>query len=209
MFITFEGIEGSGKGVMLGRTLDWLRRAGHSVLATREPGGSELGAALRALLLDTRNSDMAPEAELFLYLADRAQHVASKIRPALAGGQVTLSDRYADSTIVYQGYGRGLDVDELFRLNDLAVQGLWPDLTLVLDLDVETGLERALRRNREQGLAEKEGRFEAESLFFHARIRSGYQAWAARHPERIRLVDASGSPAEVFGRIEPLLKALR
>ncbi|MDR1125754.1 MAG: dTMP kinase [Deltaproteobacteria bacterium] len=209
MFITFEGIEGSGKGVMLGLTLDWLRRAGHSVLATREPGGSELGAALRALLLDTRNSDMAPEAELFLYLADRAQHVASKIRPALAGGQVALSDRYADSTIVYQGYGRGLDVDELFRLNDLAVKGLWPDLTLVLDLDVETGLERALRRNREQGLAEKEGRFEAESLFFHAKIRSGYQAWAARHPERIRLVDASGSPAEVFGRIEPLLKALR
>ena len=208
MFITFEGIEGSGKGVMLGRTLDWLRRAGRDPLETREPGGSELGAALRALLLDTRNSDIAPEAELFLYLADRAQHVAAKIRPALAGGRLVVSDRYADSTIVYQGYGRGLDVDELFRLNDLAVKGLWPDLTLVLDLDVETGLGRAIRRNRELGLAEKEGRFEAESLAFHKKIRSGYRAWAARHPGRIRLIDASGNPDEVFARIEPLLKAL-
>lgn len=209
MFITFEGIEGSGKGVMLARTLDWLRQAGYDLLETREPGGSELGAALRALLLDTRNSDISPEAELFLYLADRAQHVAARIRPALSEGKLVVSDRYADSTIVYQGYGRGLDVDELYRLNNLAVQGLWPDLTLVLDLDVETGLGRAIRRNRELGLAEKEGRFEAESLAFHNKIRAGYQDWAARHPGRIRLIDASGSPDEVFARIEPLLMALQ
>lgn len=205
MFITFEGIEGSGKGVMLRRTLEWLRAAGCNVLETREPGGSELGAALRALLLDTRNRDLAPEAELFMYLADRAQHVSAKIRPALEAGQLVVSDRYADSTIVYQGYGRGLDLEELFRLNDLAVKGLWPDLTLVLDLEVEVGLGRAIKRNRELGLDESEGRFEAESLAFHNKIRAGYQAWAARHPKRIRLIDASGSPDEVFARIEPLL----
>jgi dTMP kinase len=193
---------------MLELCLAWLGARGCPVLRTREPGGSPLGVRLREILLHAENSRITPEAELFLYLADRAQHVGEVILPALRAGLTVLSDRYADSTIVYQGYGRGLDLEELFRLNDLAVQGLWPDLTLLLDLDVQTGLERARRRNQELGLTEKEGRFEAEEPAFHARIRAGYRSWAAGRPERIRLINAEGSPAEVFARIEPLLRAL-
>jgi dTMP kinase len=208
MFITFEGIDGSGKGTMLKLCLAWLGARGCPALQTREPGGSPLGGRLREMLLNAENSRITPEAELFLYLADRAQHVEEVIRPALRAGLTVLSDRYADSTIVYQGYGRGLDIEELFRLNNLAVRGLWPDFTLVLDLDVHTGLERALKRNQELGLTRKEGRFEAEEPAFHARIRSGYRSWAAGRPERIRLVDAEGSPEEVFARIEPLLRSV-
>jgi dTMP kinase len=208
MFITFEGIEGSGKSAMLELCRACLASRGRRTLQTREPGGSPLGIRLRELLLDIENSRIIPEAELFLYLADRAQHVREVIRPALEAGLDVLSDRYADSTVVYQGYGRGLDIENLFRLNNLAVQGLWPDLTLVLDLEVETGLQRAIKRNLAQGLTEKEGRFEAEALDFHAKIRAGYRAWAERHPERIKLVDATGSREEVFARIEPWLRGL-
>ena len=208
MFITFEGIEGSGKGTMLEKTHAWLTSKGIDVLLTREPGGSSLGAELRAMLLHTRNSGLCAEAELFLYLADRAQHVTELVRPALNSGGTVLSDRYADSTIVYQGYGRGLDVEVLLRLNDLAVGGLWPDLTIVLDLEVETGLGRAKKRNKSLGLEDSEGRFEAESLAFHSRVREGYKCLAANQPERIRLINAEGSPEQVFSRIEPLLQDL-
>jgi dTMP kinase len=208
MFITFEGIEGSGKSDMLELCRAWLASRGRRTLQTREPGGSPLGVCLRELLLNVENSRIIPEAELFLYLADRAQHVREVIRPALETGLAVLSDRYADSTIVYQGYGRGLDIENLFRMNNLAVQGLWPDLTLVLDLEVETGLQRAIKRNRAHGLTEKEGRFEAESPDFHAKIRSGYRDWAERQSERIKLVDATGSRKEVFARIEPWLQGL-
>ena len=207
MFITFEGIEGSGKGTLLRRSLEWLSRRGCPAMQTREPGGCSLGLSLRSVLLSTA-SCISPEAELFLYLADRAQHVAEVIRPALEQGRVVLSDRFADSTIVYQGYGRGLDPQELFRLNNLAVRGLWPDLTLVLDLDVAVSLARARKRNAEQGLTEKEGRFEAEDLTFHTRVREGYRQWAALHPDRLRLIDASGEPDVVFARLEPYLAAV-
>ncbi|MDL2306807.1 dTMP kinase [Desulfovibrio sp. OttesenSCG-928-C06] len=206
MFITFEGIEGSGKGTMLERAVAWIEQRGKGVLCTREPGGSELGVRLRAILLDSRNSDITSRAELFLYLADRAQHVEQVIRPALASGKVVVSDRYADSTIVYQGFGRGLDPQELFKLNDVAVGGLWPELTLVLDLDVETGLERARSRNQQLGIEEKEGRFEAESLAFHTKVREGYRSWAKLHPGRVRIVDASGTPDEVFARVCVMLE---
>jgi dTMP kinase len=208
MFITFEGIEGSGKGTILGLCCAHLAAQGRKVLQTREPGGSSLGSSLRDILLNAGNRSITPEAELFLYLADRAQHVAEVIRPALRAGSAVVSDRYADSTIVYQGYGRGLEIEELFRCNNLAVKGLWPDLTLVLDLDVETSLQRAVNRNRKLGLSVKEGRFEAESLDFHTRIRAGYRNWATRNPERIKLVDATGNPQEVFARIEPVLRDL-
>jgi dTMP kinase len=178
-----------------------LDNRGGSVLRTREPGGSELGKSLRALLLDTRH-EVAPEAELFLYLADRAQHVRQVIRPALAAGRLVLSDRYADSTIVYQGYGRGLPVERLFELNQMAVGGLWPDLTLLFDLDPAVGLARAKARNAERGLEVSEGRFEAEALAFHQRVREGYLAWAGRFPERFRLINAGFSPEEVYAQVE-------
>ncbi len=207
MFITFEGIEGSGKGTVLARVEAWLRGENLPLFRTREPGGSELGKSLRALLLDARQ-DIAPEAELFLYLADRAQHVYRHIRPALAAGTHVISDRYADSTIVYQGYGRGLDVEELFRLNQIAVGGLWPDCTIVLDITPEVGLARARARNLREGLEVAEGRFEAESLAFHQRIREGYLCWAARNSKRSYVVDASVPPDAVFAAVRAVLAPL-
>lgn len=198
MFITFEGMEGSGKSTALNRVQQALLDAGHGVLLTREPGGSRLGRTLRSILLDLSNDDIVPEAELFLYLADRAQHVGQVIRPALAEGVVVLSDRYADSTVVYQGYGRGLDPERLRELNDMAVGGLWPDLTLVFDLPPEEGLRRAMTRNLREGTSVSEGRFEAEHLAFHARVREGYLTWAALHPARFRVVDATRTPDQVF-----------
>ncbi|NHZ47233.1 dTMP kinase [Nitratidesulfovibrio liaohensis] len=206
MFITFEGMEGSGKSTALNRVQQALLDAGHGVLLTREPGGSRLGRTLRSILLDLSNDDIVPEAELFLYLADRAQHVGQVIRPALAEGVVVLSDRYADSTVVYQGYGRGLDPERLRELNDMAVGGLWPDLTLVFDLPPEEGLRRAMTRNLREGTSVSEGRFEAEHLAFHARVREGYLTWAALHPARFRVVDATRTPDEVF---EDVMGAVR
>ncbi len=206
MFITFEGIEGSGKGTAIKKTAVLLAELGREVVLTREPGGSALGASLRAVLLDAANTDICPEAELFMYLADRAQHVQQVIRPALEQGKSVISDRFADSTIVYQGYGRGLQVPKLYDLNDIALRGLWPDLTIVLDLDPKVGLERARRRNAELGLTMAEGRFEAESLAFHTRVREGYRHWAGEHASRITLVDASGSEEEVFARITKVIR---
>ncbi len=204
MFITFEGIEGSGKGTLLGHVQRWFAEAGIAFLATREPGGSELGGLLRAILLDARNH-VVPEAELFLYLADRAQHVRTVIRPALDAGKVVLSDRYADSTTVYQGYGRQLPLETLAALNEMAVGGLWPHLTVLLDLPPEIGLARANTRNQALGLTVTEGRFEAENLAFHARIREGYLAFARSNAHRFVVVDATRSPEEVFAHVRGII----
>ncbi|WP_461208804.1 dTMP kinase [Desulfocurvus sp. DL9XJH121] len=197
MFITFEGIEGSGKSTVLNRVQEHLEGQGYEVVRTLEPGGSRLGRQLRKILLNLESRDLVRESELFLYLADRAQHVATIIRPALEAGKIVLSDRYADSTVVYQGYGRGLDPKLLHTLNDVAVAGLWPDLTLLFDLSPEVGLKRALTRNVREGKAESEGRFEAEALPFHKRIREGYLTWAALYRKRFRLVDAEQELARV------------
>lgn len=207
MFLTFEGMEGSGKSTALDRLCGLLSATGRPFVRTREPGGSELGKTLRALLLDARQ-DVAPEAELFLYLADRAQHVRQVIRPALAAGSLVLSDRYADSTIVYQGYGRGLDVERLYSLNEMAVGGLWPAKTILFDVDPETGLRRARTRNAELGATISEGRFEAEDLAFHRRVREGYLDWAKRHPERFLVLDATQPPDLVFAHLRTVIDSL-
>ena len=198
MFITFEGMEGSGKSTAMARIGQWLTDSGREVVYTREPGGSELGLRLRGILLDVRNSDIVPRAELFLYLADRAQHAAQVIRPALERGAVVLSDRFVDSTIVYQGYGRGLDIPSLENLNAIAVDGTWPALTLLFDLDPETGLARANARNTAEGKVVSEGRFEAEGLAFHSRVRAGFLDWAAKHPGRFAVIDATRDMETVF-----------
>ncbi len=199
MFITLEGIEGVGKTTLLNRLSEAFRSLKREVLVTREPGGCALGQTLRSLLLDSR-SHLSSEAELFLFLADRAQHVSEVIRPALQKGCVVLCDRYADSTIVYQGYGRGFDVETLHRLNDVAIGGLWPDRTLVLDMDPASALERARRRNAEQGLSASEGRFEAESIRFHTRIREGFLDWTDRNARRMIVLDAADSPEGLLGQ---------
>ncbi|NJB68430.1 dTMP kinase [Desulfobaculum xiamenense] len=191
MFVTFEGIEGSGKSSVLTAVQAHLEAQGREVVRTREPGGSRIGQELRKLLLGMESTDLTGESELFLYLADRAQHVATVIRPALEAGRTVLSDRYADSTVAYQGYGRGLDPKQLHAFNDVAVAGLWPELTILLDLPAEVGLRRAVTRNMREHKCDTEGRFEAESLSFHETVREGYLTLAALHRKRYRIVDAA------------------
>jgi len=205
MFITFEGIEGTGKTTQIARVKEYFESMGREVLLTREPGGSRIGKELRKMLLHVDNKDIAPTAELFLYLADRAQHIAQVVRPAVEAGKVVLCDRFADSTVVYQGYGRGLDIAVLQQLNEVAVDGLWPNLTIVLDIDPAVGLKRAMQRNTEEGKAVEEGRFEAEHISFHNRIRAGYLAWAELNRDRIKVANADGTPDEVFAAIKAYL----
>ena len=208
MFLTVEGIEGAGKSTFIGLLEDELRKRGVDFLRTREPGGCALGRQIRPLLLDV-SQQVSDRAELFLFLADRAQHVADTIRPAIERGQWVICDRYADSTIAYQGYGRGMDPEQLQMLNDYATGGLWPEITFLLDLPAEVGLGRALARNGREGLTQSEGRFEAEALAFHQRIREGFLARAARWPQRFRVLDAAQTPdaivAQAMKHLEPYL----
>ncbi len=198
MFITFEGIEGSGKSTQLEMLASFLEERGETTLRTREPGGCQLGRKLRAMLLDGRQTQLAPKAELYLFLADRVQHLADVILPALEAGHTVLCDRYADSTIAYQAYGRNMDLDLVRSLNTLACGAVEPDLTFLLDLPVETGITRAGARNRQEGTVVSEGRFDAESFDFHRRVREGYLEIARENPGRIKIVDAGRSTQEVL-----------
>jgi dTMP kinase len=208
LFITFEGGEGSGKTTQLKTLLAHLRAAGRDAIETRDPGGTAIGKQIRGLLLDRGNAQMAAAAELFLYEASRAQVVQEVIRPALAQGRIVLCDRFADSTLAYQGYGRGLDLDLIARLNALATGGLRPDLTFLLDLDPAIGLARAAQRA--MGPHERHDRIEGEVLGFHQRVRAGYRAVATADPERVIVLDASLDATEIERdirrRIEGLLR---
>lgn len=186
MFITLEGPEGAGKSTQLKQLAGWL----DNCVATKNPGGSEIGAQIRRILLDPTNQAMVPLTELLLYAADRAQHVEEVVKPALARGQVVLCDRYIDSTLAYQGYGRGLALDRLHMLNALATGGLKPDLTLLLDLDPAIGLARV-------AASRQIDRLEQEHLDFHVRIRQGFLALAQVEPDRFVVVDATQPPAAV------------
>lgn len=190
MFITLEGIEGSGKSTLLKALVRFFETQKKNVLVTREPGGSELGLKLRAIILNA-TENICPTAELFLFLADRAQHVHDVIQPALLRGQIVICDRYVDSTIAYQGYGRGMDLMFLKELNKYATQNLVPNKTFLLDLPTEKGLERAKKRNQLENLTESEGRFEAEELSFHTKIREGFLALAEENPHRYVYLDAT------------------
>ena len=207
MFITFEGIEGAGKSTAIEFLVEYLQAHGYDPVTTREPGGSALGRRLRSLLLDVRTTGLCSRAELFLFLADRAQHVAEVISPALEAGQVVLCDRFTDSTLAYQGYGRGLDTEYLRGLNQAATGGLQPELTLLLDLPVRCGLERAGERNRATGIVIAEGRFDSESLDFHERVRRGYRALAEEEPERFAIIDASQPPEDVVLQCRSAIEA--
>ncbi len=199
MFLAVEGVEGAGKTTLQRMLAKALELRGLTCLCTREPGGCPLGQQIRPLLLQcSQNVDI--RAELFLFLADRAQHVAEIIRPALARGAWVICDRYCDSTIAYQGYGRGMDCKMLQDLNHCATGGLWPDLTLLLDLPAEEGLSRALARNEHNGMEQAEGRFEAEALAFHRRVRQGFLERAALWPERFCVLDARLTPDELLAR---------
>lgn len=201
VFVTFEGVEGSGKSTQLERLADRLRRGGREVVVTREPGGTELGRRLRSLLLDARQTHMEPMVELLLYAADRAQHVCERIRPALERGALVLCDRFLHATLAYQGHGRGLDTALIMRIHSAPPLDLRPDRTILLDLDPTHGLPRAVQRNLRSGTGLKEGRFEAEALAFHRRVREGYLALARAEPERFRVVPAIGDPDTVASRV--------
>jgi dTMP kinase len=200
-FITFEGIEGTGKTTQLERLAGRLEAAGTDVVRTREPGATAFGRELRALLLRPTDAPMSPTAELLLYVADRAQHLTELIEPALARGAVVLCDRFADATIAYQGYGRGLDVEQIRELHRRPPLDRKPDRTLLFELPAAEALARARHRNDESELAASEGRFEQEELDFHERVAAGYRALAEAEPERFRRLDASGSPEEVERRV--------
>jgi dTMP kinase len=189
-FISFEGIEGCGKSTQARLLASALRERGLTVLLTQEPGGTEIGLRIRELVLGERGHGLSPVAELLLFFADRAQHVAQRVRPALAEGSVVISDRYADSSRAYQGIGRGLDPERLEAALLLATGGLAPDLTLLIDLPVEVGLGRVRARGQSD-------RLESEALEFHERVRQGYLAIAARAPERFLVLDGRRSEAEL------------
>jgi dTMP kinase len=205
LFITLEGVEGSGKTTQAGLVADALRAAGHRVVVTREPGGTRAGETIRAIFLDPSVA-LHPEAELLLVLADRAQHVREQLRPALADGAIVISDRYSDSTLAYQGYGRGLDLAMLSRLNDFATGGMRPDRTFVLDFEAEAGLART--RLRMQGAERTPDRFEGQRAEFHRKVRQGFLALARSEPDRISVVDAAAPIAEVTAVIVPLIEVL-
>ena len=184
MFITFEGPEGSGKSTQIRLLADYLRLNGYRVDTLREPGGTSIGDQIRGVLHDTANTDMVPMTEVMLYSASRAQLVAACIRPALSEGRIVLCDRFADSTLAYQGYGRGLDMGVLATLTAFATGSLRPDLTILRDMDVRHGLSR--RRDEGQEM----NRLDLEAVSFHERVREGYHVLAAADPTRWVTLDA-------------------
>lgn len=205
MFITLEGIEGSGKSTQIAAITRWLKDAGYDCLTSREPGGTAIGGQIRSVLLHPSNDDMAPGTELLLYVADRVQHLETVVRPALAAGKTVVCDRYFDATMVYQGYARGLDKKTILRLHQLACGGLTPDLTLLLDLAPEEGLNRAWRRIASDDAHAAESRFEKEKLAFHRRVREGYLDLARKEAKRFAIIDADADVAAVSRKIEAAL----
>lgn len=201
LFITFEGGDGSGKSTQVKFLVDWLQSTGRTVVHTNEPGGTELGTELREIVLH-RRGDIAPRAEALLYAADRAHHIATKVRPALERGEVVVQDRYLDSSVAYQGAGRVLDADEIRNLSMWATEGLIPHLTILLDLDETAGAGRLQSRT-------KYDRLEAEKVDFHARVRAGFLTLAEAEPDRFLVLDATASMQSITdairARVEPLL----
>jgi dTMP kinase len=205
MFITLEGIEGSGKTTQVGHILKFLQTKGHDCVITREPGGTRIGKKIRAILLDPESKDMAPLAELLLYTADRAQHIKELVNPLLSAGKTVLCDRYFDATVAYQGFARGLDIGLINQIHKLILADLKPDITILLDLPPEKGLSRAWKQIENGARAGIETRFEKETLSFHAKVRSGYLELARLEPERFRVIDASKDESQVRKEI---IKAL-
>ncbi len=189
MFVTFEGPEGAGKSTALRSIAERLTNTGHSVLTTREPGGGALGKRIRQMLLD--EGSVSPETEVLLFLADRANHVESIIEPALHENKIVLCDRHADSTVVYQGYGRGLDLEFLRNANRFATKGLVPNLTFLFDLEPEIGLERLKNPDGSRDV----NRLDREPLEFHRKVRAGFLTLADEEPNRFVILDATKAPS--------------
>jgi dTMP kinase len=206
MFITLEGIEGSGKSTQILHVFNFLDNMGLKCIMTREPGGTLIGGKIRSILLDPESLAMNPSAELLLYTADRVQHIQEIILPAIEGGGIVICDRYFDATIAYQGVARGLDMALILDLHELICRNLKPDLTFLLDLPPDAGLMRAWRQLESGYRKDTESRFEKEALAFHERVRAGYLAIAGKEPERFRIIDASQSQERVRAQIIRILE---
>ena len=208
--ITFEGIEGCGKSTQVAKVKTALISEQIPVTATEEPGGSGIGKTIRTVLLNKTSLAISAEAELFLFMADRAQHIQEVILPALGEDRIVLCDRFADATIAYQGFGRGLDITMIEVLNRYACGELKPDLTFLLDIPVEVGLGRAMDRISRKKDTEREDRFESEAMDFHRRVREGYLSLARREPSRFRIIDGlkpiEDIHAEIWAEIARLIK---
>ena len=200
-FITFEGGDGSGKSTQSRLLVEWLESEGRTVVTTREPGGTELGIELREIVLH-RRGEIAPRAEALIYAADRAHHVATKVRPALERGEIVVQDRYLDSSVAYQGVGRGLGAVEVRNVSLWATEGLLPDLTILLDLDESLG------RDRLTAVRTKYDRLEAERHEFHARVRAAYLELAAAEPERFLVLDATEEVETIATAIRDRVRTL-
>ena len=200
-FITFEGPEGSGKSTQLRMLAEALRAQGRDVFETAEPGGTPIGMQIRRVLLDSKNAEMCPTAELLLMFACRAQNVDQWILPALSEGRIVLSDRFTDSTLVYQGIARGLGAEVVYEVDRIACRGLVPDLTVVVDIDTEVGLRRAHARNRQT--QDVETRLDEQAIEFHRKVRDAYHQLASDEPGRVRMVDGGRDveavAAEIWG----------
>lgn len=205
LFIAIEGIEGSGKSSLIGGLRDALDSRGVALHCTREPGATALGLTIRSLLLAPQEQKINPIAEVLLFFADRAQHVAEVIKPNLERGSWVLCDRFSYSTLAYQGYGRGLNLETLLQISEFTTQGIAPDLVVLLDLPAEIGLARAKQRSTTVGQENSWTRFEAEELSFHTRIRDGFLQLASKDPERWLVVDAQQSPEHI---LESVLKKI-
>jgi dTMP kinase len=202
LFITFEGPDGSGKSTQARLLAERLRGEGRPVLESVEPGGSPIGRQIRRILLDPANRELAPVAELLLMFAARAQNVEQWILPALSQGHIVISDRFTDSSIAYQGSGRGLGWETVLELDRIACRGLKPDLTICIDIDTETGLARALARGG------SETRLEEQAIEFHHKVREAYHELARREPRRFRLVDGGGTPEAIAEKVWEQVAAL-
>ena len=206
MFITLEGIEGSGKTTQIKNIVEFLENKGYDCVVTREPGGTKIGEKIRSILLDPKNRNMEPACELLLYLSDRVQHIKELINPALSEGKTIICDRFFDATLVYQGYARGLSIDLIIKLHEMIAYGLKPDITILLDLLPEIGLSRAWEQIDNGSRSGVETRFEKETLLFHEKIRAGYLELARLEPKRFRVIDASKNKDQVKQQI---INALR
>ncbi len=191
LFITFEGADGCGKTTQLNLLKDYLTAKGYAVILTREPGGKGLGEKIREILLNY-DGKVADRCESFLFLADRAQNIETIVKPAIESGKIVLCDRHTDSSVAYQGYGRGLDIEQIKMLNNLATGGKQPDLTLVFDVDIETSMQR---------VGNEKDRMESSSKEFFNRVRNGYLEMAKQEPERLKIVDSTKSIDEVHKRV--------
>ncbi|MFD0674871.1 dTMP kinase [Cohnella sp. GCM10027633] len=199
-FITIEGNEGAGKSTIVTKAVEYLESKGIDVVASREPGGSEIAEQIRSIILDVRNTKMDGRTEALLYAAARRQHYVEKIVPTLEAGRTMICDRFIDSSLAYQGHARGLGIDEILGINEFAIEGTYPDLTLYLEVEPKLGIARInANKNREVN------RLDVEPSAFHEKVREGYQEVVRRFPERIAIIDANGTVDDVFRQVKHAL----